>query len=244
LAPGPAEDHAILEEALAVATSSGSPRLRQIVVGTMSEVALEEGDFGRAMRLAEQARSLAEEVGDRRELSWTCFDVGLAAARMGEQARAEAAFTEGLSHARQRGDDPFATVNLWGLAELALEQKQFEAARLRGLEALKLAARSGDNYTAGACLHVLGRAAAGIGQHQRAARLLGAADTRREVHHREAFDYADVWYTRRKPRESMTEEIVHTVRHALGARRFEQAWESGSAMSLEEASAYALEADQ
>jgi hypothetical protein len=70
-----------------------------------------------------------------------------------------------------------------------------------------------------------------LGTMGRAARLRGAAETRREA--------SSVPLS---PTEQATDEIdIATIRAALGEAAFEAAWAEGRAMTLEQAVAYALD---
>ena len=72
--------------------------------------------------------------------------------------------------------------------------------------------------------------AAGRGEHQATARLLGAAHAMREHHGNVRYAIYQRDY----------EDAVHACRNALGENGFESAWAEGAALSVDEAMAYAL----
>jgi predicted ATPase/DNA-binding CsgD family transcriptional regulator/transcriptional regulator with XRE-family HTH domain len=221
------------DEALAVAQASGNPRLRQIAVGTLGELATDEGRYDEACRLQEEARTLALEHGDGREVAWTCWQLGIAAFRAADLRRAEAAFEDGLLAARERGDDELTAFNLYSYAELAIAQRRLDFAESRGHEALRLALRVGSNSGVWYTLDVLARVAVAHREHPKAARLMGAADAIRKR-------MRSVYVSFRGD-ETNHRAAVTRARQEMGEPAFMEAWKDGQTMTLGEVATYALE---
>ncbi|HET9875736.1 MAG TPA: response regulator transcription factor, partial [Mycobacterium sp.] len=150
---------------------------------------------------------------------------------------AEAALAGGdLAAARRWADATVAMVPGWWKANalivrafIAMEQGEPEQADRDAHDALAIAARTGGYLRVADALECLARLAAGDGNHQYAARLLGAADAVRQRMGNPRFPMYQSGY----------DAVVAAVREALGQNDFDAAWAEGAALSTEEAIGYA-----
>ncbi|RUP01409.1 MAG: tetratricopeptide repeat protein, partial [Mycobacterium sp.] len=150
---------------------------------------------------------------------------------------AEAALACGdLAAARQWADDTAAmvpgchrTVALTIRALVAIAQGDPEQAERDAQEALTIAADNRGYVRVADTLECLARLAVDSGNHPYAARLLGAADAFRQ--HLEHVRYPVY--------QADYDAAVEKLREALGTNDFNAAWAEGSALSIEEAIAYA-----
>jgi predicted ATPase/class 3 adenylate cyclase/DNA-binding CsgD family transcriptional regulator len=150
---------------------------------------------------------------------------------------AQAALARGdLTAARRWADDAVAATTGFQLglalitrARVAIAQHEPGPAECDAHEALTLAARTGAYLSAPEILECLAALAVDAGSHREAARLYGAAQAIRQRMGRVRFQIHQAGY----------ESSVAALRDALGDSDFECAWAEGSALSIEEAIAYA-----
>jgi predicted ATPase/DNA-binding CsgD family transcriptional regulator len=142
-----------------------------------------------------------------------------------------------LAAARRWADDVVAVTRAWSLAAALTSRArvltalgEFDAAERDGYEALDLAARLGGDLVVPFALDCLAIAAAHGDNHLLAARLCGAADAAR--HHMGLVRFIVL--------DEGDEATVGALRIALGESDFDAAWAEGAALSIEEATAYAL----
>ncbi len=142
-----------------------------------------------------------------------------------------------LAAARHWADDVVAANTGWGLgasqstrARILVAQGELDAAERDAHDALEVAARIGGDLIVPFALDCLAIVAARTDNHRSAARLFGAADAARR----------HMSMVRFKVLEECDDAIVATVRDALGGNDFDAAWAEGAALSIEEATAYAL----
>nr|WP_234783562.1 LuxR C-terminal-related transcriptional regulator [Mycolicibacterium celeriflavum] len=141
-----------------------------------------------------------------------------------------------LAAARRWADDTVPMVAGWhkmvalmARSYVALEQAEFDQAERDAHAALAFSAATGGYLRLPDILECLVRLAADTGNHQYAARLLGAAEAIRQRTGQVRFPMYDAGY----------QAAVNVVRAALGEADFDAAWADGSALSAEEAIAYA-----
>jgi ATP/maltotriose-dependent transcriptional regulator MalT len=150
---------------------------------------------------------------------------------------AEAALACGdLVAARRWADDTVAAVPGWqqavaltARAFVALAQGEPEQAERDAHESLTFAARTQGYLRTDDTLECLARLAAADGNCQYAARLLGAAETIRQR----------MGHARLPMYQPGYDAVVSSVRDVLGNNDFDAAWSEGTALSTEEAVAYA-----
>ena len=113
---------------------------------------------------------------------------------------------------------------------MEIAQGELDAADRDAYDALEMAARIGGDLVVPLALDCLAIAAAEGDNHLMAARLFGAADAARQ----------HMGFVRFKVLDEGDEATIAALRDALGENDFEAAWAEGAALSIEEATAYAL----
>ena len=237
---------------------------------TAGRLARNLGRAARAAALAQEEWSLADQVGDHASMSLALANLGNLAQARGDLAEAADFFEQSSQHARLgEGSSAlgFALVNLasiaiaqrdfsraqvlleerleqvraerfdWAIANVltmlghvAREQQHYALARSRYLESLLLYRAFGNlSYTA-LCLEGMAALACAEGHYEQAARLCAHATALRLKSQ-----------TPLPPREQKAfDQTVGTVRAALDAATFSEAWATGSAWTQEEAMTAAL----
>jgi hypothetical protein len=191
-------------------------------------VARNRGDPEQAMAMAEEALALFREVGNRVAATYSLEVVARAAIDLGDYDRAEA-----LALFRESQDR-------WGIVQalsslMMVAQRQDDAASIPVLcrESLALLRELGSHsHYVGYCYDGLAWWASARGEPERAARLLGAAETVRETIGMPLPPY----------RRPDLETVVASLQAALDERTRAAAWAAGRAMTPDEAHTYALEA--
>jgi DNA-binding CsgD family transcriptional regulator len=115
-------------------------------------------------------------------------------------------------------------------SRVEIAQGELDAADRDAYDALDLAARLGGDLLVPLALECLASVAVEAGNHLSAARLFGASDAARQ----------HMGFVRFKVLDEGDEAKVATIRDELGENDFDAAWAEGAAMSMEEATAYAL----
>lgn len=258
------------EESLSIARELGNRRRMIAALVGLGNVALEQHDYASSKTFNEEALSMLRDIGDRWGMAVALMNLGNVASCRGDRAKARECYDESLGIHRDLGNRAGTMLVLLNLGHLILDQgderatidaftqalaiarelgdRRCEAAALEGLAAT--AAHAGDLRTAetyygqgltiqreigaaGSVARVLGSigvVAARLDQPVRAARLLGAAKAHTEALEAESVDDA----------KGETEEAAKRARAALCDEPFEREWTAGSAMTVEEAIAYAL----
>jgi predicted ATPase/class 3 adenylate cyclase/DNA-binding CsgD family transcriptional regulator len=141
-----------------------------------------------------------------------------------------------LTAARRRADEVVAlstgislVAALSSRARVAIAQGDLEHADVDAREALNVAADSHGYVTVPDAFECVAYVIADAGNHREAARLFGAADAARR----------QTGVVRFKTLDTDHESRVAAVRDSLGESDFQAAWDEGSALTIEEAIAYA-----
>ncbi len=146
----------------------------------------------------------------------------------GDAGRAATLYTEAAEIASAIGDKRHMCFAYLGLASVAHRERRWEDAETHARASLRFAREIGDKIAAAGAVFCLAGIAAATGDQARAARLAAAG----ELH-----------YSRLAP-EGMTfdDEVrasIETAKAASDPRIWQEAWTTGSAMSLDEAADYA-----
>lgn len=230
--------NALYEKSLALYRELGHRKGTSGPLRELGAIAYRQGDYERAVRLNEQALAISREFGSTFGTALALCNLADAARARGDLRRARTLLEE--SRATLRGQEqPARNANALAntLTRLgSIECEVGEEARASELfaESLKVVWRFGFGFEGVACLEGLARVAAGRGNPERAARLLGASAARRDEVGVSLSPVALVDHHR----------AVNAAREALGEEAFDAAWHEGHAMPLEESIAYALEDDE
>jgi predicted ATPase/class 3 adenylate cyclase len=198
---------------------------------TLGFVAHAEDNDEQAKQWSEESLALWRELGDRRGIAFALEQLGVMAVGRGDYERGKALATESLALYREVEDKRSIALSQWLLAWTAMTQKEYRSARAYFDQILPLLRELKDKRNAAWVLAWHGRVAGHLGDHTRAARLLGAAAVLCEAH-------SVSWLGGER---GEIERSRAAARAALGEAAFTAAWAEGRAMSLEEASSVALE---
>ncbi len=260
----------VLQEALSLSEAETDPVLTAHVLNELGVVAHIKGDYEGAAARAHRALNLLRPSGDHRGLATALNLLGLVAHHRGEFDTAQEYFTETLELARAVGDRRTVAVALNNLGSVALYREDYERAWVlfhealaiqrklenrrsvanllsnpgdtaRGLrqqalakemhrQALTERAAMKDRPGVATSLLNLAYVAVATGDLERAAVLLAAGDRVR----------SDAGIALPATGHEEFDRHLSAVRAGLG-QRFAEAWARGSAMTPEEAVAYALE---
>jgi predicted ATPase/DNA-binding CsgD family transcriptional regulator len=196
----------------------------------LAHMLLHERDYSYVVRLAEQSLILLREAEDRWGMCGAIFCLADAVYAQGNVVQATIYLEESVAIARGLG-------NLWALGrrlvrqgQLAQAQHDLERAMALIQEGLTICRDVGDNWGITMALVGLAGVASKRGEPARAARLLGAVETRRNT------IGAVLWHVDRLEYERNLATLA-----ALTEEQLEAAWAQGQAMSLEDAILYAQE---
>jgi predicted ATPase len=218
--------------------------LNAAVLAVQGHLAAIGRDYEGASKLLDQGRARLQQVGERdltgydrlQYLLTTAFvDNFLGQVRLGQAEPGEAArlFADGLAQGR-RGQDPITLLlSLYDLALASKAQGDPGAAEEHLKEGLALAARTGDETSAGYYLEVMAAVAGQRDDPQRAVRLLAAARALLEAR-------GSGWLHAYVPRLAVGDADLDGWRSRLGEEAFAQAQAWGAAAGSRRAVEYAL----
>jgi len=224
------EARALAEEALAVAQQARDPMKEAYALSTLGWVLAEQGELDESQRVVEESIRRARELGNVRSVgSWTKALGGITFLQ-GNYPRARELFEQSLAILRSLDDAWGTQGSLTGLALVALEEHDTDS--VRGLldENFAILRKSRHHYRSANVLEIAARLAAAEDRDRRAACLFGAASVFRGPTRTRMTDC--------EPRPDPTPHIAR-LRATLGQRAFAETWAEGTAMTLDQALAYA-----
>ena len=191
-------------------------------LNNLGTVAMELREHARAQELFSESLALHRRVGDRQATASTLNNLAEAARSLGDAETAMGLFRESHSLALEGGNRLYAAIAMENLAALTrLRGEDFAGvAQSRFREALLLYRAVGDQQGIATCLGGLAAIAAAQGMGAEAAALLGAASRIRDAH--DALDLPGL------------AEAAMSLRSTMGDEAFEAAWQSGSAMAIDQ----------
>lgn len=187
-------------------------------------------DFPRATALFEEALALERERGDRHRIGLLLTMLGVAARYQGEYDRAAALLDESLVEFRTIPSPGQVGHVLRLQGHVSLERGDVGRAEMLYAESLRVLAAGTYSWVVVECLEGLAGVAASRGQHERAGRLLGAADAQRDT----------LGFPRGPWDQTLYEQRSNAIRIGLGEAIFERALAEGRHMDMEESVAYVL----
>jgi tetratricopeptide (TPR) repeat protein len=188
---------------------------------------MEIGEHERAHDLFSDSLALHRSVGDRQGIASTLSNLAEAASSLGNSETALGLFRESHSLALEGGNQLYAAIAMENLATLTRQRGEEGVAQTRYREALLLYRAVGDQQGIASSLSGMAFAASGLGRLLDATVLLGAASRVRDEHDELALPGLV--------------ETAEALRTALGAERFDAAWQSGRAMSIVDVIEYIAE---
>jgi non-specific serine/threonine protein kinase len=226
------------EEGLALARQADCPLtvakalyVLGLAIGNAYE-ATHPGDIAGERALTEhlfaESLDLYRTHGDWYWIAWVY--VGQAYHEDGPERQA-ALWEEALALFRANGNAPGATMVLDSLGHLAVRRGAWSEAATAFAEALTICWQGGERWTLPRCLESLGQVAFfGLGQAERAIRLLAAASVLRTA----------TGYPPQPVEELARTRVIEEGRARLGDAAFDAAWEAGRDLPVEQAVADAL----
>jgi tetratricopeptide (TPR) repeat protein len=221
---------AYLESALEVAQQIGRPDTLSTASYQLAGVLIDEGrDIARALTLFEQCLGIARQHRLAVTESMTLAALGVVYALTGDSARAAELLPEALRMQREMNTTMAIGWTLQYLGILAYQQADYARAAQYFVESLDAAPQGGALYIVPLSLEGIAGVASMRRQPELAARLLGAAESRREAIelHRPPIEHA------------LYDRILTTVRAQLAQDVLRHAWQAGRALSAKQAIAEA-----
>jgi tetratricopeptide (TPR) repeat protein len=218
------------EEALRYARESHDRWTIANSLFSVAMVAVNRGEFEKALASAEEGMALSQAEGDRLLIGRHLVVLGLDAWIRGDYAAARPFFRETLEISRELADEWSIGMTLANLGFITRNVGDCAGARAIHLEGLPLGQRLSDRRGIGWHLVGLAGVEGEQGRAERAARLLGAATALLE-----AVGSPLPPFLQREHDRTLEQAA------ALGEGAFAAAWAAGRAMSLEEAVVYALD---
>ncbi|MGP3960674.1 ATP-binding protein [Nonomuraea sp. 3N208] len=221
-----------LRECLALARQSRDEAVLAFATQMSGVAVLAEGDPEGGLALLEEALTRHRARDDVHAVGVTLYFATLFAAHLSPD-RAAAYGEELVMMCEERNAALFRAYALYALGIARWEQGDWRQAEAKMREVTAYWGAVDDRWGLLQCLEVLGWTAGAAGQHERAARLLGAAH--------------DLWRvvtaSPSRPRFQVKShrECVERARRALGAQAYTAAFREGTRLKLSRAVAYALE---
>ena len=219
-----------LEEAAALGRTIDDLSTAAHALHFLAMVRLGEGDAAAGRSLGELAVTLARSTEDAFCLTLALASSGVVLLALERYNDARAALEESVARGRECGDAWAVALPLRNLAIIAYRRQDYRAARTLLEESLRGLRAVGEKWFLSRSMETLAEVMAAAGDHERAARLFGAAETLREAVGASVLAFYRADYERARA----------MARTALGQERFEAYWTAGRALSSDEAVAYAL----
>lgn len=229
------EARALSEEELALARNAGDRLLESWALSHVSIALAAAGELDRAESALEEAVSLARRLGNIRSVAGYGMTLAGFALIRGDYGRASRLFEESLDVHRRLSDEWGIPISLLGLTFLALEAGEDERASGLLAESLALDRETDNQHGLASGLELSARLAAARGRSPRAVELYARAGLLRDTTGAQAHEiWWKVWWPDAAPH-------IAELRSKIGDAEFEQAWERGRAMTVNEAIDAALQ---
>ncbi len=221
----------LLQESLVLYEQIGDTFNYAQALGLMGSVAREQGQFALAQTRIEKSCELLKTIGDKQMIVWALSNLGRLAYCEGNYASACTYLQDSLAMARELGDKFYIAHVLAHLGDAVRRLGDDVAARALYAECLRLSHINGNKLVQAQALEGCAGLALENGQSQSAARMLGAAQATRDVIGSPTPPVLRAWH----------EQEIAATRAALSESAFAATWAEGQAMTLEQATTYALE---
>ena len=221
----------LLQESLALSRAAGTARDVGVVLNARAVLELSRGDYERAAAFQEESLSLAREAGDVRSVAIFTHNLGWTAAMTGEYERAEAFVQGAQEQLWEIGDREIGGLSKSLLGFLALSRNDPDRAENLCAEAIRVLLERAQTSGVDFALDVLAGVTAAKGEIRRAARIWGAAAGYREA-------TGAPWVPEER---ELIEPHLEAARTRLDRAAWEEEWERGKSMTLDQTVGYALE---
>lgn len=221
----------VLEEAIELFRQVGDRVGQARALNSLGSASRTGGSTARARELFEEALRIRTEVGDDGGISVTTFNLAQLAMDDGDFETARRLFERSNQIDTSLGEEWGAAVGSLGIAAACIAVGDLDEAAPRLRSAVQFFLDAEDEDHLAETLVICANEACAAGRHERAARLLGAAD--------------GLWSRLGLPLSPA--DAVHvdkcrsTVESALGSEAFAVATDQGRAMTADQAAAFALE---
>jgi non-specific serine/threonine protein kinase len=221
----------LLQESLALFREIDDPIHAAHGLGALAWLSIQQGHYPEAEALSREAVDCARVAGDRKLLLSSLGNLAIALHRQDQWAAARELLEQALGVARELGM-PWQIGNaLHEIGRAESDEGRHEAALKHFAEGVTILHGLGDRVGVIDSLQALAGLAAATAAPRRAARLWGAAAAlRQEIGNLLSIDESTAYERQVKP-----------VRAILTAEAFDQAWDEGRAMTLDDAVRYALD---
>ncbi len=183
------------------------------------------GNYTRASACLEESIRISRQSGVARALGMAQMGFAFIALSQRDYAAARALFEKGLESFSRLGDKHFANTMKSGLADVARREGNYTEAAALYHECLAVWREFGHRGAIARCLECLGFIANAQGEPERAAQLMGAAQTLREI--------SDSQMT---PEEGPEYDHELAILHSkLDAATFAKEWKQGRGLTIEQA---------
>jgi predicted ATPase/DNA-binding SARP family transcriptional activator/DNA-binding CsgD family transcriptional regulator len=218
------------EQAVRLYTDLGDDKGLSEGLSLLGAIRFQRREWVRAIEFHEHALALRRKLGDRNGVATSLGELGLIADETGDLERSQELQEESLAIYREFDNQLLVGILLSNLSILARKRSDFPRARSLLTESLSHVMEVGDKRYVAVDLDLFAVVAYHEGQPGRAARLLGAADTVRE----------SIGAPRQLNFIRALEEVISGLSSTLGERACDALRSAGSAMTLEDAVAYAM----
>jgi predicted ATPase/class 3 adenylate cyclase len=225
---------AVLEEAIELFRQVGDRAGLARALNSLGSASRTVGSTTRARELFEEALRIRVELGDDDGVSVTTFNLAQLAMDDGDFATARRLYERSYELDTALGEEWGAVIGSLGIATAAVAEGDLEVAAPRLRAAVRFFREAEDEDHLAEALAVCAAEALALGRYERSARLLGAADGR--------------WMSIGLPLAPVdavpVERCRSAVEAAIGAEACARATDQGRAMTVDQAVAYALEANE
>lgn len=219
-----------LQEALELSADSGDTASVAHNLLRLAETALDQHAVQRSRRLYEESLAMQSDLEDREGIGFALNGLALVAHVEGDFERAAELARQSVALFREVGAKRHISCMLETLARIEFDEGKVERAAASWFESLTLARAVRARELMPDILEGLGRVAAKRGDQERAAGLYAAGAALRDSHNTPPAGFEREGY----------ERAIGEIRLALGEEAFAAAWQAGGAMTVEQATAYAL----
>lgn len=194
-------------------------------MANLGNAAVAQGEYDEAEKLFEASLALKQELGMALDIANQKVNMGMFYVMRGDCDKARDFCTDALASSRKLGAQTHVESALIGLGLVARCQNNFADARSDFLEALWISKTIGSKFRVAVALEELAGLAAMQGQSKRAALLFGAAETILELIRALPEPFDRIRY----------HQDIALAREKLGHAEFENSWNQGRALSMEQA---------
>ena len=217
------------EKSLTIFRILGDQANVAIALTTLGLAVRDQGKYVQARALFEQALSIRRKLNDRNAIASSLRDIGSTAHVQGDPV-AESVLNESLLMAQELDDQFEIPRCLHDLGMVASRKRDTMQAQTLFAQSLVLFRKQGDKRNTIKCIEGLASVACATGQFERAARLLGAAETWREVSSIPILQMYRAHHT----------AVIEELHERLKPERLSVLWVEGRMMTLEQAIEFAL----